>query len=372
MTYSAIILGDSFNNTLGLIRSLGEGHIRQTLILVGENDRLYLTKSRYLKHASIYQIKHIEESLPILHSLRNESQSNRQALICTNDAAVTFIDKHEELLSKDFTTPMNGKHLSQYMNKAEQCKLAQECGFDVPGSMTYRLGENFPTDIKYPVLIKPLYSTQGEKSDIHICSTTQELEEALRQHSRCQEFIIQEFIEKEYEINIIGISTDWGVLAPGGIQKIRHYPTIYSPCSFGLYRPLQDFSLDTSPIEKFMDRVGYRGPFSVELLHKQDKNYFMEVNFRHDGLAYTATAAGINLPAIYMQFNGLPSEYKIKSTYMMDLSIDFCHVKDKTLPLKTWLKDFQRTTCQLNFNKKDSAPTIYYYLNKLNRKISHS
>ena len=36
--YSAIVIGDSFNNTLGLIRSLGEGGIEQTLILVGESD----------------------------------------------------------------------------------------------------------------------------------------------------------------------------------------------------------------------------------------------------------------------------------------------------------------------------------------------
>ena len=44
-----------------------------------------------------------------------------------------------------------------------------------------------------------------------------------------------------------------------------------------------------------MQHVGYHGPFSVELLHKNAKNYFMEVNFRHDGLAYAATASGVNL-----------------------------------------------------------------------------
>ena len=51
MTYSAIVIGDSFNNTLGLIRSLGEGGIEQTLILVGESDRMCVGKSKYLKKA---------------------------------------------------------------------------------------------------------------------------------------------------------------------------------------------------------------------------------------------------------------------------------------------------------------------------------
>lgn len=94
----------------------------------------------------------------------------------------------------------------------------------------------------------------------------------------------------------------------------------------------------------------------------------MEVNFRHDGLAYAATAAGINLPAIYIQRNTLPSDYKIKNTYMIDLSIDFCYVKDKSLSFKEWVKDFMRTGCQLNFNKKDPAPTFYYYLNKFSKR----
>lgn len=360
--YSAIVIGDSFNNTLGLIRSLGEGGIEQTLILVGESDRMCVGKSKYLKKSQIFCIKTIEECLPILLQLNNGMHN--QVLLCTNDPAATFIDEHENELSELFITPMSGRHLGKYLNKEAQCMLAEECGFDVPLSITYSYGDTFPESIGFPLLLKPLYSTKGSKSDIHICYTRNELEQLIQTDSTCKNYLVQEFIEKEYEINIIGISTDRGVLAPGGIQKIRHYPTIYSPCSFGLYHPVSDFRLDTAPLQRFMDRIGYRGPFSIELLHKAGKNYFMEVNFRHDGLAYAATAAGINLPAIYMQRNTLPSDYKIKNTYMMDLSIDFCHVKNKSLSFKDWVKDFMRTGCQLNFNKRDPAPTVCYYLNK--------
>lgn len=368
MTNSAIVIGDSFNNTLGLIRSLGEGCIEQALILVGESDRMCVTKSKYLKKNKIFCIETIEECLPILLQL-NKGMHN-QVLLCTNDPAATFIDEHENKLSELFITPMSGRHLGKYLNKEAQCMLAEECGFDVPRSITYSYGDIFPESIEFPLLLKPLYSTKGSKSDIHICYTRNELEQIIKTDSTCKNHIVQEFIEKEYEINIIGISTDWGILAPGGIQKIRHYPTIYSPCSFGLYRPVSDFGFDTAPLQRFMDRVGYKGPFSIELLHKADKNYFMEVNFRHDGLAYAATAAGINLPAIYLRRDKLSSDYKIKNTYMMDLSIDFCHVKDKSLSLKDWFRDLRRTGCQLNFNKKDPAPTFYYYVNKFNHKLS--
>ena len=366
--YKAVILGDSFNNTLGLIRSLGEKRIPQTLILVGEEDRLFVARSRYLRKEVVYRCGNLAECLPLLQRLADGT--HRQVILCTNDAAATFVDQHEEVLSPLYITPMSGKHLEVYLNKEKQCELAAECGFDVPKSLVYHKGDVFP-DFPFPLLLKPLVSVEGEKSDIHICMTEEDLQKGLSMHSHCTGFLVQEFIEKEYEINLIGVSTRWGIRIPGGIQKIRHYPTIYSPCSFGLYQSIGHYRIGLEPIQRFMDKVGYRGPFSVELLHKKGKNYFMEVNFRHDGLAYTATAAGDNLPALYMQFAEPPTDLKVRDTYMMDLSIDYCHVKDGTLPFGTWFSDFCKTGCQLNFNRKDMAPTFYYYWNKVKRKFVH-
>ena len=363
--YSAVILGDSFNNTLGLIRSLGEACIPQTLVLAGETDRLHVSQSRYLVKKKVFRVDDVSECVPILKQIADGT--HRQVILCTNDRAATFVDENEEDLCADFVTPMAGKHLGEYMNKMRQCELARECGFDVPVSVIYHKGNSFPTDISYPLLLKPLVSISGEKSDIHICKSREDVEAGLNAASHCSDFIVQEYVEKEYEINMLGISTDWGVFIPGGIKKIRHYPTIYSPCSFGEYLPITDFSFDIAVVQRFMDRVGYRGLFSVELLHKGNKNYFMEVNFRNDGLAYVVTAAGTNLPAIYMQFKGLPQQTKVRSTYMMDLSIDYCHVKDKNISFKEWICDFYKTGCQLNFNKKDMAPTLYYYFNKFRR-----
>lgn len=365
--YSAVILGDSFNNTLGLIRSLGEVCIPQTLVLAGETDRLHVCQSRYLEKDKIFRVNDVSECMPILKQIADGS--HRQVILCTNDRAATFVDEHEEELCADFVTPMAGKHLGEYMNKMRQCELARQCGFDVPTSVIYHKGEDFPQDISYPLLLKPLVSINGEKSDIHICRTREDVEAGLNAASHCGDFIVQEFVEKEYEINMLGISTEWGVCIPGGIRKIRHYPTIYSPCSFGEYLPIVDFDFDTAVVQRFMDRVGYRGLFSVELLHKGNKNYFMEVNFRNDGLAYTATAAGINLPAIYMQFDGIPKDIKVRKTYMMDLSIDYCHVKDGNISFGKWFQDFCKTGCQLNFNRKDIAPTVNYYIDKLKHLI---
>lgn len=348
----AIVIGDSFNNTLGLIRSLGEAKVDIVLLLVGD-DRLFVSKSRYLKKSQIFQMETIDDCLPTL--LRIADKTKQQTIICTNDIATQYIDEYETTLCSLYITPMKGRHLGNLLNKDEQCRLAENCGLTIPQSIIYNRNEDFPT-VSYPILMKPANSNTGEKSDIHICYCQKDVNKALSATSTCNQFIIQKFIEKEYEINLIGVSTVNGVYIPGGIRKIRHYPTIYSPCSFGVFQSVENLNVDVHSILKLMQHVGYHGPFSVELLHKNAKNYFMEVNFRHDGLAYAATASGVNLPA--MLFNSQTVPMTVNNTYMMDLSTDYCHVKDGTLSRKYWFYDFRKTKCQLNFNRHDLMPTI--------------
>lgn len=355
-----IILGDSFNNTLGLIRSLGEAEVDVLLLLVGD-DRLYVSKSRYLKGGKVFRLTNLEECLPVINQLYDYSL--QQYIICSNDKATQFIDANEEELSQRFITPMRGKHLGNLMDKDVQCKLAEQCGILVPQSFIYERGDEFPHSCSYPILLKPTNSNLGQKSDIHICYSYNEVMQSLSQETSCTKYIVQEYIEKEFEINLIGVSTDKGVCIPGGIKKLRHYPTIYSPCSYGKYISCSELGIDIAPIERFMKEVDFRGPFSVELLHCKGNNYFMEVNFRHDGLAYTATAAGANLLQAYI--NEDVSVGKIHDIYMMDLSIDYCHVKDGTISFFSWLKDFLHTGCQLNFNWSDPLPTLCYYWNKV-------
>lgn len=358
---TAIIIGDSFNNTLGLIRSVGQAGIKPILILIGK-DRLFVSKSRYV--GKTYYLNDISETLPLLRELSTKFRN--AFIICSNDNAAKFIDDNENALSGIYQTPMRGKRINSLFNKMNQCRLAKECGVTVPKSYEFKRGENISTQFRFPILLKPNNSVYGSKSDIHVCNSIEEFNEALDKKSDCNTFIIQEFIDKEYEINLIGVVSDKNVIIPGGVRKIRHYPNPQSPCSFGLFLPIDQLPVDINPIIKFVKSTEYNGPFSIELLHSNNRNYFMEINFRHDGLAYVATAAGINLLDYFIN---QPTQYKrdVKPTYLLDLSIDYCHVKDKNIRKTRWWKDFFKAGCQLNFNIKDPLPTFYYYLEKFKK-----
>ena len=154
--YSAIVLGDSTNNTLSIVRSLGEAKIEQTLILKCDEDICLVAKSKYLKNSRVYRISTIEDCMPILEQLK-ENTTKQQTIICSFDEAAVFIDKKESILAPFFRTPARGKQIGMLFNKDEQCKLAEKCGLTVPKSIIFHREEKINNLIfDYPILLKPL------------------------------------------------------------------------------------------------------------------------------------------------------------------------------------------------------------------------
>lgn len=366
--YIAIVIGDSTHNTLSAIRSLGESEIEQYLILKCEEDTCFVARSKYLKGNRIHHIQSIDECLPIIEKMKE--LGGEKTIICTFDEAAVFIDSQEEKLTPYFRTPAKGNHIGSLFNKDEQCKLAIQCGLTVPRSQIFHRTDKIDSiSIDYPILLKPLYSTKGEKSDIHICHTPLELESALKEESHCEDFILQEFINKEYELDCIGVRTENGVFISGAVRKIRHYPYLIGAGAYGLFLPLKELDINIPGLERFLKHAGYYGPFSVEFLHRGNKNYFMEVNFRNEGLAYASTVAGANLHAFYVNPSYKINWQRIRKTYMMNYSIDFLYVKNGDVALRSWLKDFMRTRCFINFNRRDPMPVICYYLHKIKKRF---
>lgn len=361
---SVIVIGDSTNNTLSVIRSLGMAGVSQTVILKTDDDFCNVAESKYVKQTTLVRIGKIDDLVNVLDSF----EADGQMLICTFDEAAMWVDEHEEFLSKKYVTPCRGGHIGDLFNKEAQCQLAEECGLTVPKSQIFnRDGAFSKIDNEFPLLIKPLVSTRGEKSDIHICRNENELAEALNHESTCKRFVVQEFIEKEYELDCIGVSTDEDVILSGAVRKIRHYPPLTGAGAYGKFIPISMTDVDVKGVERFIRKSGYHGPFSVEFLHTKDgKNYFMEVNFRNEGLAYASTCAGANLHAVYAGARHYDAS-KVTCCYMMNYSLDYLYVKSGDISFMTWLRDFMRTRCFINFSFRDPMPTLRYYLAKIQR-----
>lgn len=364
---TAIIIGDSYPNTLGLIWSLGKAGIPMVLILVTDNDWSRVLKSKYLNNQEKYLLPSFDSVLEILDDIK--ARPCEKTIICSNDRAAEFIDDNENILSKYYRTPTRGKKIGKYFNKANQCNLANDCGLVVPQSFIFKKGMTIDRSITFPVITKPLYSTKGGKENIHICNTVSELEYALTFDRDCPYYLVQKYIEKEFELDVLGVRTENGVVWGGAVRKFRHYPPITGAGAYAAIHDVKNYGIETNKVEDFLYRVGYYGLFSVEFVHRDKSNYFMEVNFRNDGLGYAATCAGYNLAAFYVNSSKKDFLQSFHPIYLMNVSADKHFVKCGEIKLFIWVKQFLNTSCYIDINRHDLKPLFWMSIDRLNRLI---
>lgn len=358
-----IVFGGNHHNTLGVIRSLGEVGIRSNVVLCSDNiNDCYVIKSRYILTGAVFNSH--EKCLAYIENKFTCPPQRKHVLICTSDAAASLIDLNYDKLKSDFFIPNGGKQqwITQLMNKETMSNLALKTGLNVPKTWVINTKEYDISNVKYPCITKPLVSKEGNKSDIIVCENAQQLKDYLS-GKHCAKLQIQEFIEKDFEYQLIGCSLDGGneIVIPGVSIVIR--PSAVSNTGFLKYVPLEKFSHDLTKCYEFIKETHYSGLFSLEFLRdKSGIDYFMEINFRNDGNSICVTSAGVNLPYIWYLYN-LGMDYKkelygknIKEIYVMPEFTDFSMMLKGKVSFIQWIKDVAQTDCFMEFDKKDMRP----------------
>lgn len=357
MNDGIIVIGGNHHNTLGVIRSLGRRGIIPDVILISGEKKPFVGKSRYVNR--LYIVSDDNACLEILLSHQHEKPI---PVIACSDQASLFLDSNKEILKDRYHLPgtLVGEGLTYWMDKENMSSLAASVGLLVPHSFKWEEIES--ENIVYPVIVKPLRSVDGCKSDICIVKNTKELTSYLDTKDRSEDFQIQTFVSNKFEYQLIGCSIDSGreVIIPGYSEIIRQPENTNT--GFLSYHRL-DGSFPIHKCEDFIRRTSYSGLFSMEFLRAEDgQDYFMEINFRNDGNAICVTASGINLPYIwYAAQMGLPyseeREKEIQDVLVIPEIDDFLsQVAHGKISLMTWAKDIRRSNCFMDYAKDDRAP----------------
>ena len=202
-----IILASYTANALGQIRSLGERGISPIAVLVHKNT-FRIDKSKYI--GELYNVKSIEDGLDLIIE-RFGNEPNKPFLFTDRDDVMGLIDRRYNELIEKFNIWNAGEQgrLNKYLNKSEQIKLAEECSFNVPKTEMVKLGE-LPHSLQYPIFTKAVDSlNEWWKGCASICNNEEELK-AFCQKLEVNNLILQEYIDKEDETPIEGISINGG------------------------------------------------------------------------------------------------------------------------------------------------------------------
>ena len=209
-------------------------------------------------------------------------------------------------------------------------------------------------------------STSGAwKDDVFICGSEKELIEAYEK-IKGERILLQEFIERNGEFNIDGVSVNHGKSV--FLSMVTEYINLI-PGRFSKYMRVKnadDIELN-GKLKKIIGKIGYEGIFDGEfMIGKDGEIYFLEVNFRPNAFNFASTCAGMNDPYIWAKgmLEGIIDEKKNykripKNFRAMVENNDF---KDRVLTgdisIFKWIFEFANSNCHYYYNLKDMRPFI--------------
>lgn len=355
MNYDIIIIGVTHHNTLGMVRCVGQmGRKVDLLILTEQPCRSFVSASRYVNKTIFLQSD--DEILDVLINFKSSDGAKSIVISCTDSSAHTLDMSYDFLKEKFefFNAGANGR-ISHFMDKQIQVEIAKKVGLTVPQSIKY---EGEIGRVKYPCIIKPLKSISGGKKII-VCDEEVALKAGLVSFEGT-ELIIQEFIKKDSEIVVLGISTHKGIYIPGYIKKHREcdggttYSTVYDSSS------LPDTVVNGC--RSIVEESNYIGLFGIEFVIYNDNYYFIEINLRNDATTYALAVAGVNLLDYYLRVL-YDEKFTVDCPKFSCINAiveynDFKHRHDYGISYLTWIKQYLKSKCKYYYSVSDLFPFL--------------
>lgn len=362
---NVIVIGGGHHNTLGVVRALGERGVGVELITFGGQNEKYVSSSKYVrKHTHCVNSKDI----PIYLKKRQKNNGNKEVVISCADEVTEVLNDNLNTLSEHYFIPGCRKEgvMVKLMDKTTMINMVGNYGLHAPE--IWSLPED-KDKINYPCITKSYVSSHGGKEDVKVFYSKSELSSFL---NKCQDDVfVQRFVEKKEEVQFIGCSLNDGetVIIPGMSRIMRSQPNTNT--GFLQYGPIDPFYNETvESSKKYIKACGYNGLFSIEFIRsKNDEVLFLEINFRNDGNAWCVTAAGVNLPMIWLKaclgMNYIDELHEVRSITVMPEFQDFKLVLQHKLSFWQWLCDVKRSDAFMDWNKKDKKPFFRFILNKI-------
>lgn len=371
-----VILGNDHTNSLGVAQSVGKCDYFVVAAVWGRKTG-FLAASKYVKEI----ITGVDPQACISNIIKRFSHDKGPIPIiaCCDSAAVALEDNRARLTSKfifEYTTKQYS--LRQLTTKKLQVELAEQCGFNVPQSIKIGSIVELPDklDFEPPYIIKALVSMEGSKNDLVVCRSYEDLrEQAKTVLQRTPRILVQQYIERDYEISILGCGTcNSGCIAPAIEYKLTLYPKNVGLECLAYVDKLEEESEMKQCINRLIAKIGYVGLFSIEMMHckKDGKYYFTEINLRNDGANSFIFKYGINLPEAHIRdLFGIEQNLNHESHpgyYIWEMH-HFLSLIHREISLSQWLREIWKAKGFLTYCTEDTKPFYVQFFNLIKAKL---
>lgn len=357
-----IIWGDDHHNALGLLRMLG-GRGFDILFLVHEKDNGIATVSKFC--SNYYVVDSIEAGLQYLRD-NYKDPVDKAVLLFTADK---FSEAANSILNslKDYfyvSGPEEEGLLEQIDDKYTMGMLAKQCGINIPQTILIPPVPAAP-DCVFPSIIKPC-SPKSKDFKTQIVRNSRQYDEVKKRLMPNRRYVLQSFVNKDADGLIYGCRDQNGQTHLAGIC-VRDRWSDDGCGSFGYITPEIPVAINQKGIADFLEKIKFRGIFSVEYALTADDAYFYEFNLRNDGTAVLFYNAGSNIALHYVNSCfGIEPSAPVRvagKQYLINEIRDKFNVYDRNITLKRWKEDKKKATLFFYYDPDDMKP----YENQLAR-----
>jgi D-aspartate ligase len=382
----AIVIGVTWANGMGLIRSLGQARV--PVLALDPAPEAIGFASRYVTQALVCPDPGDEEPafLAFMEEL-GKGLERPGVLFLTRDQDVSTVSRNQAQLEPCFRIPFAGWDvLSRIVDKRGQYAVAKEAGVPLPTTRFPRAeseAAQVVRDFPFPAIIKPTYhahfsETFGVKGFV-ADGPEQALEHYRRGAARGYQMMIQEIIPGSPD----RLYTYGSYLNRGGQpvaeftgRKLRQNPRMFGTCRAGECCPapqVAELGL------RLLRALGFWGISQVEFkLDPRDGQFkLMEVNARNYQWQHLSTVCGANLAlAAYRDALGDPpvpvrvSEYGRRWILAAsDVVLTPREIRRGETTLGDWVRSWRGVAVDGIFSCHDPRPGLHYLRNQLTRRL---
>lgn len=365
-----ILMGSDHHNGLGLVRSFGVNGVNPIGIIICENTKKsFVCKSRYWEE--VWCVKDEVEAIELL--IRKYSDEKlKPVIIPWSDKMASVIDNNVNKLKLNFIIPSIGGQegaICDLMDKQKQVEFCKVNGLNVLDSSIYVLEEGIALldNINYPVILKPVASVEGEKLDIKVCFSREELENSfdLFKQKNYSRVLVQRYLQERIEYVLTGAVAK-NFISYTIVSHNRQWPNKTGSGSFSIFEVDELVKKYAEHCLEVIIEKGYEGTIDIEFFKdNQDNFYLNEINWRSSGRNFVSLYTEVySAYQYYNKITGKRVESKLineKQGYSMNEATDLRHVLCGRLGCVQWLKDLMKTGSYALWYKKDIKPTVFRY-----------
>jgi predicted ATP-grasp superfamily ATP-dependent carboligase len=218
------------------------------------------------------------------------------------DPEIEAITAHSDLFPGIALGPRTEEQVDRATSKTALAGLAEVAGFAVPPTRVVTRDELEAADLPFPVVVKSVRSDTANRHGELVRRHARRVDDAaelheLRRTLEGDAWVIQPYVDGDL-ISLAGVAWEGNVVA--SIQHIAHriWPPNCGGSSYG--STIAPDAERERRVGSLVHELGWSGIFQAQVLCAAGEDFLIDFNPRLYGTLELAIAAGINLPALWI------------------------------------------------------------------------